>query len=436
MAGSDARPSPAARSRTKRRIRDSGALAAGSVVAGLLAYGSFALTTHSLGAEGAAPVSILWSYWTAVAAVLTFTLQHWTIRTLAHDRHEGTVARSLPTIAIMAAVLAGLAGLVAYVFREALFGDPGIIFPVLVAVITVGSMFIGLVRGALVGRHRYGATAASLVGENAVRLILAVAVAVTGGGSVAFGVALACGPVIGLVWVRSLRFDRTPAAAPVSESGSVLAMVSETAGGSLISQVVLTSAPVVLAAVGGAPDQVTSLFVALAVWRAPYVVALGVTPKLTGGLTRLAVNRQVKQLARFRILTMAGVAGVAAVAVLVGLTLFQPLLHVAFGSDIGLPNWALAATGVGTAIAIGNLVLLLLMLAFGRSRQATAAWAVAVAVAAGWLGLSSALAPTSRVVAAFVIAEASAFILLLGLSIRVPAAEQPAPYPQPQLRTS
>jgi O-antigen/teichoic acid export membrane protein len=415
-------------------MRDSGALAAGSVVAGLLAYVFFALTTHSLGAEGAAPVSILWSYWTAVAAVLTFSLQHWTIRTLAHDGHESTVARSLPKIAIVSVVVAALAGLVAYVFREPLFGDPGIIFPALVAAITVGSTFSGLVRGALAGRHRYGATAASLVGENAVRVILAVAVAVAGGGSKAFGVALACGPVIGLVWVRSLRFDRGPATVPAS--GSPLALVSETAGGSLISQVVLTSAPVVLAAAGGAPEQVTSLFVALAVWRAPYLVALGVTPKLTGGLTRLAVSRQVRQLARLRMLTVAGVIGAAAVAVLVGLTLFQPLLHVAFGSDVGMAAWALAATGVGTAIAIGNLVLMLLMLALGRSGQATAAWAAAVAVAAGWLAVSGGLAPTSRVVVAFVLAEASAFVLLLGLSVRMPASPQPSPHPQAQLRSS
>ncbi|HEX2497752.1 MAG TPA: hypothetical protein VHO00_03065, partial [Actinomycetes bacterium] len=422
------------RLRLKRRIRDSGALAAGSVVAGLLAYGFFALTTHSLGAGGAAPVSILWSYWTAVAAVLTFTLQHWTIRTLAHDGHEGTLARSLPRIAIMAAVVAALAGLVAYVFREPLFGDPGVIFPALVAAITVGSVFTGLLRGALAGRHRYGATAASLVGENAVRVILAVAVAMAGGGAEAFGVALACGPVIGLVWVRSLRFAREPGYPPAS--GNPLALVSETAGGSLISQVVLTSAPVVLAAAGGAPDQVTSLFVALAVWRAPYLVALGMTPKLTGGLTRLAVNRQARPLARLRMLTVAGVVGAVALAVLVSLTLFQPLLHVAFGEDIGLAEWALAATGAGTAIAVGNLVLMLLMLALGRPGQATAAWAVAVAVAAGWLGLSGGLAPTSRVVVAFVLAEASAFVLLLGLSVRMPAGPQPSPHPEPQLRSS
>src|SRR4029453_6819025 len=98
------------------RARGSTALAAGSVVAGLLAYVFFALATRSLGAEGAAPVSILWSYWSAAAAVLTFTVQHWIIRTLAHDGHEGAVARSLPKFAIMAAGLTALAGVVSTPF--------------------------------------------------------------------------------------------------------------------------------------------------------------------------------------------------------------------------------------------------------------------------------------------------------------------------------
>jgi O-antigen/teichoic acid export membrane protein len=417
MAGSDARPWPAVRRRLNRRARDSTALAAGSVVAGLLAYVFFALATRSLGAEGAAPVSILWSYWSAAAAVLTFTVQHWIIRTLAHDGHEGAVARSLPKFAIMAAGLTALAGVVAYAFRETLFGDLGIAFPALVAAITAGSLFMGLLRGALAGRHRYFATAASLMGENGLRVALAVGVALAGGGSKAFGVALASGPLVGLFWARSLRFARRPATAPASRNP--LALVSGIAGGSLIAQIVITSPPVALAAAGGAPDEVTSLFVALAVWRAPYIVALGVSPKLTGGLTRLVVNGQIRQLARLRALIVVGVIGGAGAAALFGFTLLQPLLHLAFGEDVHMDDWALAAVGVGTAIALGNLVLLLLILALGRSGAATVAWVAAVAVTGAWLGISG-LSPTSRIVVAFVIAEAAAFVMLLGFSMRMP----------------
>jgi O-antigen/teichoic acid export membrane protein len=56
--------------------RDSGVLAVGSAISGLLAYAFFALATRSLGAERAAPVSVLWSFWAVAAAVLTFAVQH------------------------------------------------------------------------------------------------------------------------------------------------------------------------------------------------------------------------------------------------------------------------------------------------------------------------------------------------------------------------
>ena len=46
-------------------------LAAGSVVSGLLAYVLFALVTRGLGAEVAAPVSVLWTQWTFAAAAVT-----------------------------------------------------------------------------------------------------------------------------------------------------------------------------------------------------------------------------------------------------------------------------------------------------------------------------------------------------------------------------
>src|SRR5262245_8488640 len=105
----------------RRVARDSVILAGGSVANGLLAYVLFALTTRSLGAEQAAPVAVLWSYWALSAAVLTFAVQHWVIRTLAHDDHGGTVAASLPRIVAGGVVLSVLAGLVAYAFRETLF---------------------------------------------------------------------------------------------------------------------------------------------------------------------------------------------------------------------------------------------------------------------------------------------------------------------------
>jgi O-antigen/teichoic acid export membrane protein len=405
--------------------RDSGVLAVGSAISGLLAYVFFAVATRSLGAELAAPVSVLWSYWAVAASVLTFSVQHWTIRTLAGDGHEGTVARAIPRISVAAAGLSALAGVVAYAFRQPLFHLDGVAFPALIAAVTAGSFFVGLVRGALAGRGRYIATAGSLIGENAFRVVAAAGVALVGGGAKAFGMALVVGPLVGLVWARSLRFDSSSPAS--SDLRNPLALVSGIAGGSLIAQVVLTGAPVVLAVIGGAQAEVTSLFVALAVWRAPYLMAVGMSPRLTPTLTRLVVDGQQRRMARVRRMTVLTVVLGAAAAALIGVTLMQPVLHVAFGPDINLNAAALAALGAGTATALGNLVLLLMLLALGRSRAATTSWVAALAVFVAWTVLST-LEPEPRVVVAFLLAELTAFALLLA-ACRPRADDAPEPRP-------
>jgi O-antigen/teichoic acid export membrane protein len=404
-----------------RLARDSGVLAAGSALAGLLAYVFFALVTRTLGADRAAPVSVLWTYWALAAAVLTFTVQHWTIRTLAHDRHEGTVARTLPMLAAAAGTLSVAAGIVTFAFRDELFADDGLIFPALIAGTTMGSFFVGLVRGALAGRRRYVATAASLAGEHVVRVAAASVLAVTGGGPEAFGIALVAGQLIGLVWLGSLRFERSDADAEAVRNP--LALASGVAGGSLLAQVVLTGAPVVLAALGGAPAAVTSMFVALAVWRAPYIVALGVTPQITGVLTRLTVRGQVRRLNQLRWMTVLGVALGCGAAMALGTTILPDVLRLAFGADVEMRGSELTVLGVGTALALGNLVLLLMLLAYGRSRAATVSWLGAVAFAGGFTGVSS-LAPEPRVATAFLVAQGTAFVLLLVAGWRPPAQER------------
>ncbi|MEQ7129287.1 hypothetical protein ABN034_32810 [Actinopolymorpha sp. B11F2] len=334
---------------------------------------------------------------------------------MTHEGHGATIVRSLPLLSVSALGLAMLAGALAYAFRGTLFGQSGPVFPVLTACVTAGSLFVGLVRGALAARGRYLAAAVSLVGENAFRVVAAVGIAAAGGGAELFGLALVFGPLVCLVWVGSLRFART---APGSALRSPLALMSGVAGGSLLAQVVLTGAPVVLAVTGGEPAVATSLFVALAVWRAPYIVALGVTPQITAYFTGLVAAGQVARVVRIRAVLAVGVAVGAAAAALVGANVMGSILAAAFGHGVRMSDAALAALGSGTVAALGNVVLMLLLLALGRARSATLSWVAAVAVSTLWMVLSS-MAPSPRVVVAFVLAQATAFTLLF-LSSRQP----------------
>lgn len=385
-------------------------LATGSLVTGLLAYVFFAFASRSLGPAAASPVSVLWSYWAAAAAVLTFPVQHWIIRRFTGDGHERTVARTLPRLSALVLTLSLASGGAAFAFREQLFHDAGLAFPAMVAGVSAGSYLMGVVRGVLAGRGRYTATAASLVGENLVRVVGAALAALAGLGPVAFGIAMVLGPLCGLAWTSSLRLRAAPGAAPVRPDS--LTLVSGVAGGSLIGQLVLTGTPVVLAALGGTPAAVTSLFLVLSVWRAPYLVAMGVTPQLTTVLTRMSVEGPLTRIARVARLTVLLVLVASAFAALVGVTVLQPVVSLAFGAGVELPSAELVGLGVGTVVALGNLVLLLALLALGRSRLAAGAWLVGLAAAGVWL-LVADLTPSTDVVVAFVLAEVTAFILLV-----------------------
>jgi O-antigen/teichoic acid export membrane protein len=384
-------------------------LSAGSAVNGLLAYVFFALGTRHLGAEATAPVSVLWSYWALAGAVLTFPVQHWIIRRFTADGHEATVARTLPRLCVVVAAVALLSGVVAFVFRGPLFHEDAAAFPAMLAAVTAGSFLMGLVRGVLSGRGRYAATALSLAGENLLRVVVGAAVVWAGLGAHAMGAALVAGPLCGLLWAHSLRLGPGPPGEPVAPDS--LALVSGVAGGSLVGQAVLTGAPVVLAVTGGAPAAVTSLFLALAVWRAPYLVALGVTPQLTSVLTHRVLQGPPQRVARTSRVTVLAVAGAAAMAAAVGALALRPVLRSAFGVDAHLGTAQLAGLGVGTVVALGNLVLLLVLLAVGRSRVTTVAWMIALGGAAAWMAAAD-LTPATEVVTAFVVAEASAFALL------------------------
>lgn len=406
-----------------RFARDSLVLAFGTILTGLLAYVFFALATRFLGAAGAAPVTVLWSYWAIAAAVLTFSVQHWIIATLAADGHETNVARALPRIAATGVLLSALAGIVAFAARGPLFADRGAAFPALVALVTGGSLLTGVVRGALAGRRRYVATAVSLVVENAVRVAGAVAATLADAGSVAFGLSLAVGSLSGLLFVRALRFERAQPQPGSSPARNALALMSGIAGGSLVAQVLLTGGPVVLAAVGGSPAEVTSVFVALALWRAPYLVALGVAPQLTGWLAGIARRGERRRLERLRIATVIATTAAAVAAAVLAVTVMPWLLQAVFGQDVALATGLLVALGVGTAIALGNLVLLLLLLALERPRSATGAWTAALLVAAGWLAVGVG-EPVTRVVVAFVLAQLTALVLLLWRSGTPPARRE------------
>ncbi len=394
-----------------RARRASVALAAGSVVSGLLAYVLFALVTRGLGAVAAAPVSVLWTLWAFAGAAFTFPLQHWITRSVVAG-HEGDVRRSAARVSALVVAAALVLGAAAWLLRERLFHRDDGWFPVMVAVVTLGSAGVGVVRGALAGRGRFEAVAWSLVAENALRCLLVGVLLLAGvQDPVAHGLCLVAGSFVAL-WPGAWRFGDVGAG-----ESRPLAFLGGAATGQLVGQGVLTGGPVLLALLGGSPGEVTAMFAALALFRAPYMVVLGTVPQLTQRVTGHVVARDVAAV-RSLALRLAGLA-VAAVplAGAMGALLGPAVLRAVFGGTVDAGRLQAGVLAIGCTVAIVNLVLMVGALVHERPAAVAAAWGVAVLAGAGSVAVLGDLSPVARSVSAFVVAELVATAALAAVAV-------------------
>jgi O-antigen/teichoic acid export membrane protein len=390
-------------------IRDAGALLVGTAVGGLLAYVYVAIGTRTYGAEAFAPISVLWTIWALSSAAITFPVQHWVIRTIEADGTEGRVRAALPRILGVAVLVSLVVGVVTWLARSSLFTDPGVFFPLLAALIPLGSVAVGLARGTLAARRRFFAAAAAIAGENLIRVVVATFVVLAGWGREPFAIAIESGFLVVVLWPSALRFHGEP---PRDAGISSLAFLGGVAGGTLISQVVLTGGPVMLAALGGSPAAVTGLFSALALFRAPYILGTGLAARVTGSLTRSMLRSPRQPARRLMALTLVGVAVAAPLGALFGAVLGPSLVSLVFGPGISLPADLVAVVAAGSTVALGGLFCTLVLVAAGRGVALTVPWAIAATVGFGWAVLGPG-DPLTSVAWGFLVAEMVALIAMM-----------------------
>lgn len=400
------------------KLRDTSALAIGSAVSGLLAYVFFALVTRALGPEAAAPVSVLWAYWSFAGAALTFPLQHWIARSVVAHGGERSVGASMPGVL----GLSGLAGLVtlagSWLGRDLLFGSEDPWFPLLAGAVTWASAGMGVVRGVLTARRRFRAVGLGLVGENVVRSLAALALMLADVREpVAYGLCLLVGYAAVVAFPSTFRLGR---AGTDGAGDSPWAFLGGAGGGQVVGQVVLTGGPVVLALAGGSPAEVTALFAGLALFRAPYTLALGLVSQLTGWFSRLAVRRQRGALRRIRLRVVALTVGGSAGAALVGALLGPVLLPLVFGADVTLASRSTLVLAVASTVAMANLVVTLMLLALGRPGVLIGTWLLALVPGVAWFALSG-VPLLERTCVAFLVVEVAAFALLVHQEARATA---------------
>ncbi len=144
----------------------------------------------------------------------------------------------------------------------------------------------------------------------------------------------------------------------------------------LLGQTVLTGGPVLLAVAGGAPQQITALFAGLALFRAPYTLALGVVTQLTERLTLLVVQDRRDALRRFRGWVVGVTLGGAVLAAVFGAVAGPPLMALIFGAGVELDSELTLLLAVGNTFALANLVFTITMLARGRPVVLVRGWLI------------------------------------------------------------
>ncbi len=239
----------------------------------------------------------------------------------------------------------------------------------------------------------------------------------------AYGFCLVAGPLVAVVWPSALRFSASHAGA----TGHVgpLAFLTASAAAQLISQVVLTGGPVLLALSGGSPREVTAMFAALALFRAPYMLALGAAPQLTARVTRRSVAGRYGELRALVRGVLVATAVAVALAGVLGAAVGPALLRLFFGDTVDVSAVDAALLAMGCTLAVSNLVLMVVAMARDRAPAVARAWALATA--AGGLGFValSASSPVATTAGCFLVAEAAALGTLTAVTVRAVRSTDP-----------
>jgi hypothetical protein len=293
---------------------------------------------------------------------------------------------------------------VAATLTERLFGDHSWFWPVAVALLALGSAYLGLLRGVLAGSGRYHAAAVVIGGENLIRLVAGFAAVTLSDAALPLAAALLTGPLIGALWPGAHRVP------PAPQGGVRVALVGYTGLSLLAAQVVLNGAPIVLPLVGGSEREITVVFTTLALLRAPYLMALALTVRATAPLTRLLTGGEAARARRLVDGALAASVAAAGAAGALAVPLGPPLVALLFGEG-ARPGAAEAGwLAAGAALALGGLALTVVLIAADSGRPLLAAWLSALAAAG--IALAIPADPVSRVVAGFAAGEAAAVAVM------------------------
>jgi lipopolysaccharide/colanic/teichoic acid biosynthesis glycosyltransferase len=407
------RPSPVAAALGRWRGDGTVDIVAGSIIAGVAAYAYEVAGGRVLGAHAFAPVSAFLTIHFLAFVVILLPLEQVVIRRLTVD-----AARPAVPVGVFGVVTVAAAGgaLAAWVGRGRLFdGDAG--YALLVAGTVVAHGVFAVARGHLAGRARYRSYGMVSGAAALVRLSVAGVVLALAPSAVAFSAAMVAGPLVVLAW-RPFResVDADPPGGRQPDVVDVAATESHLLAGLMLasaaSQALLLGGPVVAALLGAAPAEVSAIFVAFTVFRAPLTLGYNLVARLLPPFTAAAEAGRTERLAAWgRNIALAAVTLAAGGAV--GAAWLGPaLVEVVFGGDFRPAAAVAALIAAGVMLSGGALFVGQIHVAKGDAGRLADAWLLAVVVTG--LALAVPLGdPATRVAVAFVAGESAALVGLV-----------------------
>ena len=411
--------------------RSNGVLAVlvGSGLSGLAAYGFQVLGTQALGAEGYAPVGVLWTLQFLLFSVILYPVETWVTRLRVTSDHPGGAAHRqavMRRLGVMIAATAVVLGLAAWLARGPLFHDS----PALAAIVPFSLLAYGayvVVRGLLAGGGLYVPYATATGVESLFRLLLAGLVVLAGATTTRLAWTLPSGALIAaaLWWSRSRAggTDSAPLLPEGAEPGPGR-FLAATVAANAAAQTLLAAGPLVAVPLGATAAQVSVCFVTVTLVRAPLVFGYGgLLSRLLPPLTRRAQAGDTAGLRSLglRVVPVALAAG--ALGGLIAALLGPAVVQAFFGAGFRPEPVFIGTAAAAALLATGNLLLNQVLVARHSEQRLVLPWLGALAVA----GFVLWLVPGSALTAIGVALLAGELAALAGLAISLATAGELAP---------
>ena len=414
--------------------RTAGLLTIGVGLTGLATYAFFALASHALSKEDYGEIAIVWSAVFITVSTLYRPIEQLLSRTIAErrarDQHIGQPVRIAATIQLsLAAVFAAVALLLRGPVEDNLLSGNTTLYWVLVAsVIAYAASYFA--RGYFAGSRRFGLYAGLLMAESLSRVTFAIAVVIgvlEGQNAIAAGIVAA--PCFSLLVVplafgrRAARQPRVQEVREKEERGELSAGPEFTLahGGGFAAAVLLimfgeqafiNAGPLLIKDEVGAAG-VGFIFNVLMLARAPLVLFQAISTSLLPHLTNLRSRELKGGEDAFRLsirITLAAVAGFAAITLLVTAIAGPQLMEAAFSSKFEYHRADLLIVALGMGFYLGAVTLNQSALARGQVRYSAVCWLACAAGFVVWT-LLPVMDPYRRVEVGF--AGAAALLCLL-----------------------